>query len=204
MSDAMGPAQEPLDFSTIADLFLSYGSLSSPSFFDGRMSAALALVKQDDDDATALWLEEICSVLGVAEPRTREDAAVLLNWRSQTREQLSEEQMDYEPLLPDELYSVKERAQSLQMWAQGFSEMVDDHGVDDDWSAPLREALDDLHNIAELNLDEGIEEDSDSEADLLALIEHARVTALTLHLECHPGKPQVFKDEDGDSPSQLH
>ncbi|WP_025733104.1 UPF0149 family protein [Carnimonas nigrificans] len=203
MNNDPSSAENALEFSDIADLFLRYGSLSSPSFFDGRMVASLAVATDEQDVASEEWLQEICAVLGVEQPHDREDAAVLLGWRSQARHQLADEQMDFEPLLPDELFSVPERAQSLKMWAMGFSEVIDEFGIDDNWSAPLREAVEAMSEIGALDLDDGVADDGESEADLLALYEHVRVTALTLYLECHPGNPQVFK-EDEQSPSQLH
>ncbi|MGJ8514082.1 UPF0149 family protein [Carnimonas bestiolae] len=203
MNNDSSSAENAIEFSDIADLFLRYGSLSSPSFFDGRMVASLTLATDDQDTASDEWLQEICAVLGVEQPHDREDAEVLLGWRSQARHQLADEEIDFEPLLPDELFSVPERAQSLKMWALGFSEVIDEFGIDDSWSAPLREAIEAMAEIGALDLDEGVTDDSESEDDLLALYEHVRVTALTLYLECHPGNPRVYKDDDQSS-SQLH
>lgn len=203
MNKTPSSAEHDVEFSAIADLFLRYGSLSSPAFFDGRMVASLALASAEEDSASEEWLQEICAVLGVEQPHDREDAALLLSWRSEARHQLSDEEMDFVPLLPDELFSVPERAQSLKMWALGFTEVIDEFGVDGSWSAPLREAIEAMSEIGALDLDEGVADDGESEADLLALYEHVRVTALTLYLECHPGNPQVFKEDD-QAPSQLH
>jgi len=208
MSNIPNGAEEAADFSVIADLFLSYGSLSSPSFFDGRMVASLGLSSEDDVEATDEWLREVCIILGVESPRSREDAALILGWRSQAKEQLSAEQMDYEPLLPDELFSLSERAEALKSWASGFSEVIDDHGRSTEWSEALIEALDAMKEISQLDLDEGIGEDTETEADLIALTEHVRITALTLYIENHPGQPHVLDDgsnkDSSSEPPQIH
>lgn len=209
MSNIPNGAEEAIDFSVIADLFLSYGSLSSPSFFDGRMVASLGLSSEEDDvNTTDEWLREVCIILGVESPRTREDAALILGWRSQAKAQLGAEQMDYEPLLPDELFSLSERAEALKSWASGFSEVLDDHGRSAEWSEALTEALDAMKEISQLDLDEGIGDDAETEADLIALTEHVRITALTLYIENHPGQPHVLDDgNNADSsaePPQIH
>ncbi|ANF56628.1 UPF0149 family protein [Halotalea alkalilenta] len=204
MSDDLRAGDTAIDFATIADLFLSYGSLASPAFLDGRMSARLALGENDGVEASERWLAEVCEVLGVESPRDRDDAGLLLGWRVRARARLADEEMSFEPLLPDELFTLTERAEGLKAWCQGFSEALDDHGIDERWSAPLREALDDLRGIGELDLDEGVKDDGESEADLLALAEHARVAAILLYLECHPGNPRVEGVDDDGVPPRLH
>lgn len=198
------PEEAPLDFFEIADLFLSYGSFTSPAFYDGRLVASLALTTNEDDaEAAERWLMSICEVLGVESPRSREDAEVLLRWRAQDREGLSSDDMSFEPMLPDSLFSVAERVRALQEWTQGFVEALDDYGIDSDEliSAPLQEALQDLRKIAESNIavefeDIGFDDQGEHEGDLLALHEHLRVASILLWLEHHPGRPTVETPDD--------
>lgn len=208
------PKEAPVDFFEIADLFLSYGSFTSPAFYDGRLVASLALATQNDDaEAAERWLMDICEVLGAESPRAREDAALLLRWRAQDREGLASDDMSFEPLLPDSLFSVGERVRALQEWTQGFIEALDEYGIEEDAlvSAPLKEALQDIRKIAESDIasefdDIGFDDQGEHEGDLLALHEHVRVACILLWLEHHPGRPTVESpDNNTDIPTPtLH
>ncbi len=191
----MSLIDERQDFSAIADLFLLHGSMQSPAFLDGRLCASLAL----HDIDPAAWLEEVCLALGVEQPRDEAAAERLLAWRRQTLEALSGSELGYEPLLPDELFSLAERARGLAEWTQGFLEVLHDAGEAprERWSSALREALEDLEGIAAMPAD--LEESADNENDLFALAEHARMAAMLLYTEQHPGKPQV---EDAEAPTR--
>ncbi|WP_300272546.1 UPF0149 family protein [Halomonas sp.] len=191
----MSLIDERQDFSTIADLFLLHGSMQSPAFLDGRLCARLAL----HDIDPAAWLEEVCLALGVEQPRDEAAAERLLAWRRQTLESLSGSELGYEPLLPDELFSLAERARGLAEWTQGFLEVLHDAGEAprERWSSALREALEDLEGIATMPAD--LEESADNENDLFALAEHARMAAMLLYTEQHPGQPQV---EDAEAPTR--
>ncbi|REC93751.1 UPF0149 family protein [Kushneria indalinina] len=185
----MPSGDNALDFATISDIFLAHGSLQSPAFFDGYLCARLAL----EDISAEDWLGQICAALGVEEPATREDGEQLLAWRKLAKERLDAQEMSFEPLLPDELFSLSERAQSLALWCQGFHDVVGE--VDGDqrstWSTPLQEGVSDIEQLS--RIDDDIEESSENENDLFALTEHARMTALMLYVEQHPGQPDVEK-----------
>ena len=191
----MSLIDERQDFSAIADLFLLHGSMQSPAFLDGRLCARLAL----HDIDPAAWLEEVCLALGIEQPRDEAAAERLLAWRRQTLEALSGSELGYEPLLPDELFSLAERARGLAEWTQGFLEVLHDAGEAprERWSSALREALGDLKGIAAMPAD--LEESADNENDLFALAEHARMAAMLLYTEQHPGQPQV---EDAEVPTR--
>lgn len=191
----MSLIDERHEFSDIADVFLLHSSMQSPAFLDGRLCALLAL----KDIPASAWLEEVCLSLGIEQPRDQESGERLLGWRKQTLEALSASDLNYAPLLPDELFSLAEQAQGLKEWVQGFNEVIDDV-VDDDlrkrWSQPLRDALDDLPAIAQIEAD--IEDSPENENDLFALTEHVRMAAMLLYTEQHPGQPQV---EQADAPA---
>ncbi|NAW34458.1 UPF0149 family protein [Halomonas alimentaria] len=191
----MSLIDERQDFSTIADLFLLHGSMQSPAFLDGRLCARLAM----HDIDPAAWLEEVCLVLGVEQPRDEPSAERFLAWRRQTLDALSGGELGYEPLLPDELFSLAERARGLKEWTQGFLEVIEDAGEAprEAWSTALREALEDLEGIAAMPAD--LEESAENEGDLFALAEHARMAAMLLYTEQHPGRPQV---EDAETPTR--
>jgi uncharacterized protein YgfB (UPF0149 family) len=184
---------DQFDFSSVADVFLAHGSLQSPAFLDGRLSAALAL----HDLSAEQWLADVCAALGVEQPRDRDAAEVLLGWRRQALEALSATDLNYEPLLPDDLFSLAERARGLREWTLGFLEVIGEVGPDarEAWSANLNEAIEDLEALAgidELTLDDS----ADNENDLFALTEHARMAAMLLYTEQHPGLPQVEQVDD--------
>ena len=190
----MSLIDERQDFSDVADVFLLHGSMQSPAFLDGRLCGLLAL-----RDVTAeAWLEEVCLSLGVEQPRDPASAERLLGWRRQTLEALSASDLNYAPLLPDELFSLAEQAQGLKEWTLGFMEVVDEVADDtlrERWSQTLKEAINDLEGLGQMETD--IDDSTENENDLFALTEHARMAAMLLYTEQHPGKPQV---EQTDAP----
>ncbi|MFN2330506.1 MAG: UPF0149 family protein [Halomonas sp.] len=188
----MSLINERQDFSTIADLFLLHGSMQSPAFLDGRLCAGLAM-----QELTAeAWLEEVCLALGVEQPRDESSAERFLGWRRQTLDALSGSELTFEPLLPDDLFSLAERAQGLKEWTLGFLEVVQDAGStpQESWSPALREALGDLEGIAAMEVE--LEESAENDGDLFALAEHVRMAAMLLYTEQHPGLPQVEDTEN--------
>ncbi|ATJ81011.1 UPF0149 family protein [Halomonas beimenensis] len=192
----MSLINERQDFADIADTFLLHGSMQSPAFLDGRLCASLAL----HDLSAEAWLEAVCLSLGVEQPRDEVAAERLLGWRRQTLEALSGSELNFEPLLPDELFSLAERAQGLKEWTQGFLEVIEDagDGPRKGWSEALREAIDDLHGLTAIETD--LEDSPENENDLFALTEHARMAAMLLYTEQHPGKPQVEQVDDPKNP----
>ncbi|MDX5978022.1 UPF0149 family protein [Vreelandella alkaliphila] len=184
----MSLINERQDFSDVADVFLLHGSMQSPAFLDGRLSGLLAL-----RDVTAeAWLEEVCLSLGVEQPRDPASAERLLGWRRQTLEALSASDLNYTPLLPDELFSLAEQAQGLKEWTLGFMEVIEDvadEALRERWSKTLQEAIEDLAGLVQIETD--IEDSPENENDLFALTEHARMAAMLLYTEQHPGMPQV-------------
>lgn len=190
----MSLIDERQDFSDVADIFLLHGSMQSPAFLDGRLCALLAL----RDISAAAWLEEVCLTLGVEQPRDPASAERLLGWRRQTLDALSASDMSYAPLLPDELFSLGEQAQGLKEWVLGFMEVLEevaDDALRERWSPTLQEAIEDLAGLRQIEAD--IDDTTENENDLFALTEHARMAAMLLYTEQHPGQPQV---EQTDTP----
>ena len=181
------------DFSSITNVFLVHGSLQSPAFLDGRLAAGLAL----HDLPAEAWLEEVCAAMGVEQPKDREQGEVLLGWRRQVLAALSAAELSYEPLLPDDMFSLAERARGLREWTLGFLEVVGEMSAEtrDAWSDNLREAIEDLEVLAGID-DLALEDDAENENDLFALTEHARMAAMLLYTEQHPGRPQVEQVDD--------
>lgn len=96
----MSLIDERQDFSDVADVFFCMAACSH-RLLDGRLCALLAL----RDVSAEAWLDEVCQSLGVEQPRDQASAERLLGWRRQTLEALSASDLDYTPLLPDELFS---------------------------------------------------------------------------------------------------
>ena len=169
----MSLIDERQDFSDIADVFLLHGSMQSPAFLDGRLCGLLAL-----RDVTAeAWLEEVCISLGVEQPRDPASAERLLGWRRQTLEALSASDLNYAPLLPDELFSLAEQAQGLKEWTLGF--MEEDEVADDTPGALVanaEKAIDDLEGLGGWRPISTIARKTN---DLFAF-EHARMAAMLL------------------------
>ena len=196
----MAIINDTFDFSLVADHFLAHGSLNNPSFLDGQLVAALAL----DDISAEDWLARVCASLGVEQPATREAGEVFLTWRTRNQKRLAASEMSFEPLLPDDMFSLAERGQSLREWTLGFQEEL--AGADDDvrsgWSQALKDALSDVEAISSglANAEDLDDDNAEDEADLFALADHVRMAALLLYTEQHPGNPDVEKPSDDQLP----
>ncbi|MCM5704637.1 UPF0149 family protein [Larsenimonas salina] len=196
----MSIQEDSLDFSLISDLFLAHGSLQSPSFLDGRLCAQIALT----DLSPEAWLDEVCSALGVDEPSDRDAAAQLLEWRKRTEDRLSASELGYEPLIPDDIYSISEQAQGLKDWCLGFCEVLSEveSDVRDQWPFALKEALEDVNTLCGIETD--LDNTAENENDLFALTEHARMAAMLLYTQQHPGQPDVEQVDENDPEVTRH
>ncbi|MCP4766141.1 MAG: UPF0149 family protein [Gammaproteobacteria bacterium] len=106
-----------------------------------------------------------------------------------SREQLENEDLGFELLLPDETDDFGLRLLALSSWCQGFlygfgvNDRFDESALDEE----TRECLSDLLEISKLSHDE---EDSDAaEQQLAELVEHVRIVTLLLNDSLNPLKP---------------
>lgn len=188
----------PVCFETLADLCLKHRCFQSPSLFHGVLTGQLC---GQDKLPRDQWLLLFGQLLGEEVVLQEEDRQLALELLDQTLEQLGSGQMDFEPLLPDELYEVEERFAALIKWLQGFLKSLKATAADTSkLSQEASEGLSDLEKILAAG-DVAPAASEENEKDLHELSEFVRLVAMMVYLERHPGRPQVEKASPG---STLH
>ena len=117
-----------------------------------------------------------------------ERLAVLEDLYRLTREQLDNEDLGFEPLLPDDSDDFGQRLLALAGWCRGFLYGVGVGGIaaEDQLDEQSRECLSDLLEISKLGHDE---ESSDvAEMQYAEIVEHVRVATLLLNETLNPLK----------------
>lgn len=188
-----------IDFDELADLCLRHRCFQSPSLFHGVLTGQLCGQERFARDQ---WLVLFAQLLGNESTQLEGDDKLLaLRLLDQTLEQLSASSLDFEPLLPDELYELEERFESLVKWTQGFLKSLKAAKLEEnELSVDAQEGLKDLERLVALDK-ENLIPDEDNEKDLTAIAEFVRMVTMLLYTELHPGKPQVEKTEQ---PNTLH
>ena len=118
-----------------------------------------------------------------------EQLGVLEQLFEQTREQLYQEELSFELLLPDDTDDFGLRLLGLSGWCQGFlfGFGVSGVGAEDSLDDESRECLSDLLEISKLGHDE--ETSDESEQQYVEIVEHVRVATLLLNESLNPLKP---------------
>lgn len=192
--------QTPLiEFDELSDLCLRHRCFQSPSLFHGVLAGQLCGQERFPREH---WLVLFSQLLGNESTQLEgEDKDLALGLLDQTLEQLSASGLDFEPLLPDELYELEERFVSLVKWTQGFLKSLTAAKLDErELSTEAQEGLQDLERLVALDK-ENLPADENNEKDLTAITEFVRMVAMLLYTELHPGSPQV---EKAAQPQTLH
>lgn len=188
-----------IDFDALADLCLKHRCFQSPSLFHGVLVGQLCGQERLARDH---WLLLLSQLLGSeAAPLENTDKLLALGLLDQALETLSAGGLDFEPLLPDELYELEERFVALVQWVQGFLKSLKSVNLAErELSAEAQEGLEDLQRLVELGKEQ-LQADEGNEKDLMAITEFVRMVIMLIYTELHPGKPQVEKVE---KPQNLH
>lgn len=115
---------------------------------------------------------------------TAADQSLLERLVKQTRAELDDPELGFEPLLPADDRALPERAEALVDWCRGFLGGFGLAGTDAHrkLSDEAQEILRDLGSIAAAELDFG--EEGDDEDALIEVHEFVRVAAMLLFAEC--------------------
>jgi len=109
-----------------------------------------------------------------------------------TRKQLDDQGMSFQPLLPDDDIALEQRVEALGEWCRGFTVGLALSGLTSTRLAQLsdqsREFLNDLNQIVLISAD--VEETDESETNYAELLEYIRVGVLFLFEEFRPKAPQ--------------
>lgn len=191
---------QSVDFEALADLCLRHRCFQSPSLFHGVLTGQLCGQQRLPREQ---WLLLFGQLLGSEQSVLEgEDRQLALDLLDQVLEELSAGSLDFEPLLPDELYELEERFAALVKWIQGFLKSLKAADLENlSLTEEAREGLDDLQKIVTEAGHARLYADEDNEKDLIALQEFVRMVAMLIYTELHPGQPQV---ENPKKPGSVH
>ncbi len=174
------------DYFSLADALRSADALSEAAEAHGTLAGMVAA--NPDQDCHHRWL--MLSLHGSDQaahstPTLTDEARKTLHavYHS-TCAGLSDLQMSFTPLLPPDDFPLGEQARALGLWCQGFvyGFALGRPGTREVHSPQVREVLDDLGRMAEVEIpeDDGDEQDR---AALVELVEYVRVAAQLVHDE---------------------
>lgn len=143
----------------------------------------------------AKWLEDAAELLG-GEPQDNIRQA-LIGLQEMVKGELTSDDMTVVLLLPGDDAPLKERAEALGQWCQGFLTGFGIAAGDAPLSTEAMEVLQDLTAIAQVQ--DALEESDDGENDYMEVMEYLRVAPLLLFTEL--ARPSV--PASADKPS-LH
>lgn len=191
---------QSIDFDALADLCLRHRCFQSPSLFHGVLTGQLCGQQRLPREQ---WLLLFSQLLGENQSvLVGDDRQTALELLDQTLEALTAGSLDFEPLLPDDLYELEERFTALVKWIQGFLKSLKAADLENlELSQEAKEGLDDLQKIVTEAGQTRLYADEDNEKDLMALQEFVRMIAMLIYTELHPGQPQV---ENPKKPGSVH
>ncbi|MFA5938602.1 MAG: UPF0149 family protein [Sinimarinibacterium sp.] len=172
---------QSLDYDALAALLQQIGFVDETAEYHGALCGALCVREAREVD-----------VLRVIEPAGSGGAAgdvrpVLEALRDATLEAMADEEMSFQPLLPDDDTALVPRVQALVAWCQGFLYgLASKPGLDlQRCSADLREIVRDFTELTQASV--GDETDANiEEAAYVELVEYLRVGAQLVFMELHP------------------
>jgi yecA family protein len=176
-----------LDFDTIQAALQRLGATADASESHGTLCALLL-----DNVALPTWLGHTLEEL--PEPGNvlaAEQLGVLERLFERTREQLNNEDLNFDLLLPEESEDFGLRLLGLSGWCQGFlygigvTGAADNEALDEE----SRECLSDLLEISKLSHDEEVSDEA--ELQYAEIVEHVRVATLLLNESLNPLKPST-------------
>lgn len=165
------------DISGWSDWDQNFGQIeeiSSPSELHGLLTGIICVTEVPSRDE---WLQ-ILSTIDV--PKVNEDAlAMLAEEAEDIAHALSEDELDYLPLLPDDEHSLAERVLALSDWCVG---VVLGFGLASGHiRADEQELIESLQDVASVEFDES-DDDEEGEASYQELYEFVRLIPVSLSM----------------------
>jgi uncharacterized protein len=180
------------DFLTTTDLLAKYDVLIDGAevhgIICGMLCGGMTLDNQD-------WLAVLMDVSNNSVRFAPELVTHLRALYDTTVAQLTDVEFGLEMCIPDTDATLSEQGQGLILWVQGFMLGFGLHQPSlESSSDDVKEGLQDFSEIA---LMESIEdEDEDTQAQLLTLIEHVRIIAMSCFNECQPARKAMPIETD--------
>ncbi|MBU2967154.1 UPF0149 family protein [Amphritea sp. 2_MG-2023] len=197
----MPETQSPEDFLPeyyeICDVLIAEDSMtSSAAELHGLLCGYLAAGARFSHDA---WLKLAMELTDITEFRHESSKLAFTDLYDGVVAQLEQSDFSFQLLLPDDDLSMAERAEALGCWCQGYLSGFGLQGghTNESLSSELKEALADMAQIAQIELEP--DADEDNEADLMELQEYVRISSMMIY-----GEFNAPPEQESASGATLH
>lgn len=185
-------------FDGVADAFVALGALGSPAEIHGLACGKLCGGARCSDRE---WLDSALEYLDIGHEPAPQDREQMVDLYRVTLDQLRDEELGIELLLPGDDTEMAERVMALSQWCHGFLSGFGTSGVkaDTTLSSDTAEALRDFAAFVQMSPE--AEDDEESELDYFEIVEYVRLAALSIFMEIG-----IAADEQpaADQPPTLH
>ncbi|WP_166257497.1 UPF0149 family protein [Marinobacter salicampi] len=180
-----------------ANVYTMHKAFSHPSELHGALCGRLAAGARMDENS---WLQTVCEQMGIPASAPEESPELkefMIAAYDRALEELKTSDMSFQPLLPEDDYSLDHRVQALSAWVRGFLE-----GMTVGASSPLGEAPEEIRELIEdlvaiSQVSETEEDSEDGEYQLTEIVEYVRLGALAVFTEFNP--PETAGTQAGKS-----
>jgi uncharacterized protein YgfB (UPF0149 family) len=165
------------DFDELADLYAAHGAINPPSELHGLWCGKLSgCARLDAAQIIAIALEH----MEVDNLEDKESELLLLEIFQRLEKRLFAADLSFRLLLPDDECLLSERVEALTDWVRGYLEGVALEVGPDlmEKGEEVREILQDLVEISQIDCE--IDEDEVAESEFLEVLEHVRMSVLSL------------------------
>lgn len=181
-------AEDVLDYYELEAELQKIDSLASPSEAHGIPCGQLSGGQKADAMA---WLKAYLPNIGVKREPWQNTREWLYMLRQFTLEELTDNQFNFMPLLPDDQDPLDQRLGSLAEWCSGFLAGFGSTGSrkPEEFTEDSLTALRDIQQISQVDTE--IEEEEDGENAYFEVLEYVRMAALMIFTEFAMGRDQL-------------
>lgn len=181
-------AEDVLDYYELEAELQKIDSLASPSEAHGILCGQLSGGQKADAMA---WLKAYLPNIGVKREPWQNTREWLYMLRQFTLEELTDNQFNFMPLLPDDQDPLDQRLGSLAEWCSGFLAGFGSTGSrkPEEFTEDSLTALRDIQQISQVDTE--IEEEEDGENAYFEVLEYVRMAALMIFTEFAMGRDQL-------------
>ncbi|MGQ9424959.1 UPF0149 family protein [Gilvimarinus sp. F26214L] len=167
-------------FDSMADVFVSLGALGSPAELHGMACGRLCGGGRYSDRE---WLRSALEFLDVSTEPGPDAEATLTRVYHSTLDQLQDDELGMQLLLPGDDVEMAQRIMALSQWCQGFLTGFGTSGISAETplSGDTADTLRDFASFVQISPDTG--DDDDSETDYMEIVEYVRLATLSIFLE---------------------
>lgn len=184
MSDEQSPEDFIPEYYEMSDMLIAEDSMAeNAAELHGLLCGYLSAGARFSHEA---WLKLAGELTDISEYRHESSKLALTDLYDGVVAQLERADFGFQLMLPDDDLTLAERAEALGLWCQGYLTGFGLQGghTNESLSQELKEALGDMEQIAQIELDP--EEDDDNESDLIELQEYVRMAAMMVFSEFNP------------------